>query len=275
MIFHFEGCDLHYSIKGDLESTKNTIIFLHGFTGSSFDWEPLTKYFSQDTALIFLDLPGHGNSGSPEKSSFFEEKNLRNLIFRFSSFLDLRKPYLCGYSMGGRLALSFALTFPHFLSGLVLISSSPGINAKSERNKRIKADNKLVELLINDGITSFTENWLNLSLFSGLKNLKESDLSAYKNRKLKNDTIGLIRCITGFGQGKTKNKWGKIKNIKIPLLVVTGSLDKKYCEIARLMKMRNKTIVTCVIDGASHSVHIEKPEITANSIINFLNTNNF
>ncbi|MBE2278985.1 MAG: 2-succinyl-6-hydroxy-2,4-cyclohexadiene-1-carboxylate synthase [Ignavibacteriaceae bacterium] len=274
MIFHFEGCDLYYTIKGDLESAKNTIIFLHGFTGSSIDWEPIEQYFSQDTALIFLDLPGHGNSGTPEKSNFFEEKNLRDLIFRFFTLLELKKPYLCGYSMGGRLALSFALSYPHLLKGLILISSSPGINSKAERNKRIKADNKIVEILINDGIASFTDNWLNLSLFSGLKNLKEPDFLAYRNRKLKNDTIGLIRCITGFGQGKTKNKWGRIKNIKIPLLVLTGSLDKKYCDISRQMKLRNKNIVTDVIEGASHSVHIEKPEITATSIINFLKTNN-
>src|SRR3990167_2420505 len=82
------------------------LVFLHGFLGSSRDWEPVCSYLPP-CQCIGIDLPGHGDS------PFVETFNFPIPTPQF---------HLIGYSMGGRLAMQYALRYPERIASLLIVS---------------------------------------------------------------------------------------------------------------------------------------------------------
>ena len=72
--------------------------------------------------------------------------------------------------MGGRLALSFAMEYPHKVRKLILESSSPGLKTEAERKKRQIQDEKLAQMILEQGMERFVEYWEDVPLFSSQKN---------------------------------------------------------------------------------------------------------
>lgn len=101
---------------------KETILFIHGLGGSLDNWNYNVSYFARSWKAIALDLPGFGKSEKPimPYSIAFFTKVIR-------SFMDkkgIRKAVLVGNSMGGHIALSFALTYPSRTEKIVLVDPS-------------------------------------------------------------------------------------------------------------------------------------------------------
>ena len=61
---HVRGIELHVEIQG--EENLPTIVFLHGFTGSTTSWREITKLLKGKYRTIAVDLTGHGKSTVPE-----------------------------------------------------------------------------------------------------------------------------------------------------------------------------------------------------------------
>ena len=74
---------------------------------------------------------------------------------------------LCGYSLGGRVALQVALAVPERVSRLVLVSSTAGIEDVSERAARSAADHRLAGELERMPFEEFIERWRTQPLFAG------------------------------------------------------------------------------------------------------------
>lgn len=138
---------------------------MHGFTGSAATWDGIDGYF-QGLRLIKLNLLGHGGTDSPADSSrYTTEKQAADLIEIFDQ-LNVKQAYLIGYSMGGRLALSVAMIHPERVSGLVLESSSPGLDSPEERKMRREQDSRLSRRILEEGIESFVDYWEGIPLFA-------------------------------------------------------------------------------------------------------------
>ena len=95
------------------------IVAWHGFMGSGEDFSPLRKCVK--VSLQTPDLVGHGGHSSLNPKDFELEQQLLYWSTRIP-----QGTILLGYSMGGRLALQFALRYPKKLSGLILIGATPG-----------------------------------------------------------------------------------------------------------------------------------------------------
>ena len=57
-----------------------------------------------------------------------------------------------------------------------------------------------------------------------------------RNQRLTNSTRGLANSLLGMGTGSQPSWWETLKQLKMPVLLITGELDKKYCEIAKKMQ---------------------------------------
>ena len=71
--------------------------------------------------------------------------------------ISIQKAHVLGYSMGGRLALSFACLFPEYVQSLILESASPGLKTETARQERRIQDAKLAERIIEKGIEAFVD----------------------------------------------------------------------------------------------------------------------
>ncbi|MNJ44691.1 AB hydrolase superfamily protein YdjP [compost metagenome] len=95
------------------------VIFIHGNFNDHHIWEEQADFFSEHVQVISYDLRGYGRSSTPV-SPFSHVNDLKCLIEHF----HLDAAILVGSSMGGGIALDFALAYPERVRALVLVTPS-------------------------------------------------------------------------------------------------------------------------------------------------------
>jgi 2-succinyl-6-hydroxy-2,4-cyclohexadiene-1-carboxylate synthase len=249
------------------------LVLLHGFTGSTENWHPLLEMFSlSHNKVILIDLIGHGLTESPsEFERYSMDESVKDLQAIFDE-LHLNKVILAGYSMGGRLALSYASKHPERIDKLVLESASPGLKSEAERMSRKENDRKLSQFIKEHGMESFIDFWENISLFASQKALPGDVQKKLRGQRLKNEEAGLANSLLGMGTGSQNSLWGSLDSLKIPILLVSGDMDEKFCGIAEEMKELLPYSTFIKIIGAGHAVHVEQPQIFGRIVNEFINT---
>ncbi|HOP86381.1 MAG TPA: alpha/beta hydrolase, partial [Syntrophorhabdaceae bacterium] len=96
------------------------IVFIHGSGLNTNIWHKQRDYLSSFFEVILIDLPGHGNSPGNGCDSV---EGYRDAIFDAIKESKLEGCYMVGHSLGGAIALSFAISYPQVLKGLILIAT--------------------------------------------------------------------------------------------------------------------------------------------------------
>lgn len=107
--------------KCGIENAKSDLVIIHGLFGMSDNWVSIGRHLSADRRIIIPDLRNHGRS--PHSDNFSVElmmEDLRELL----KYLNSINPILLGHSMGGRLAMHYALNFPNDISRLIIADMS-------------------------------------------------------------------------------------------------------------------------------------------------------
>jgi len=268
LIFSTKNVSFNYLKFGDLESSI-PILFLHGFLGSSKNWNEII--LKTNFPSIPIDLPGHGETRFLDLNNPYDFKIWINDFYQFINFLKLDKFYLCGYSMGGRLAISFANSFPEKIAGLILESTTPGLNNKKDRENRILNDKNYINDILKD-YKKFVFNWGQLSLFNNQKYKNPIGCKLQNHIRLNQDPIQIAHSLKALGTGMMKPYWGNISSWDFPILLVTGRKDEKFTNIAKLMVKKNSDIECKSINNLSHNIHLENPSIFSEILNSFLAT---
>jgi len=240
------------------DRTKPVILFLHGFLGSREDWAGLVKSFSDDYRCLLVDLPGHGEDRPLHENNYSIQGCAQALLHLFDE-LDIDRANIMGYSMGGRLALYFAVTFPDRCHRVILESSSPGLKTKPERDERTGNDEELAAKLEREGLDVFLKQWYDKPMFATLKE-HPGKLSELLEQRRRCDPGGLALSLRMMSTGKQPSLWDKLTKISLPLLLLAGEQDIKFSGIARTMADLCPTAEVCIIANAGHNVHMEQPE---------------
>lgn len=235
------------------------ILFLHGFTGCADDWKFIFEKIHPHFIPIAIDLIGHGKTYSPADRKLYSTQEITSHIKSILDNLSLSKIILCGYSMGGRAALAFSLMFPSYVYGLILESTTPGIELRTERNLRLAQDRKLADLILKKGIEWFVDYWLNQPLFKTYEKLGEQNLDRIRKLKLNNNITGLTNMLLEFGTGNMSSYWTKLNKLYCKTLLITGSLDNKFTSINKKMQYLIPHSQHKIADGCGHNVHLENP----------------
>ena len=116
------------------EGNKNgkTIVMVHGFNGSLFNYEPLIPHLDDRYRILSLDLPAHGLTGAI-KSDFYSHEGFENVIKEVVKIQGIDEFYLIGHSMGGMVAWRYTLNNMKQIKGLIIIGS-PFIGSEKEYN---------------------------------------------------------------------------------------------------------------------------------------------
>lgn len=110
---------LHSNILGQ----GQPFIILHGFLGMSDNWKTLGKRFNEQGYEVHLvDQRNHGRSFHDEEFNF--EVLIQDLKQYCDSF-KLSNIVLLGHSMGGKVAMLFAIKYPQMISKLIVADISP------------------------------------------------------------------------------------------------------------------------------------------------------
>lgn len=258
---------IHYHV--DVMFDGEPLVLLHGFTGSSLNWKQVINEFA-GYKLILIDIIGHGLTECPEKPSRYKMEEVVEDLATILNELQIERANFLGYSMGGRLALSFAAIHSSRVKKLILESSSPGLQNEAEREKRKIADKKLADEIEREGMIHFVDKWGNIPLFASQKRLPIQQRNMIRQQRLQNSPRGLANSLIGMGTGAQPSWWDHLQLIDIPVLILCGELDKKFCDIAKRMhQMLSKSIVK-EINGVGHAIHVEEPRIFGKIVNEFI-----
>lgn len=261
MKIKLDDISLNISCKKNELTNKTPILFLHGFTGNLKDWEFVKGNLDKKFTPIFIDLIGHGNSSAPRKIEKYNSDNQIELIRKLLIALNLKKVILVGYSMGGRLALSFTAKYPSKVNSLVLISTAFGFENKSEREERIKSDKVLSKQVKNSTIEEFIKYWINIPLFKSYKKLSKNKIETLAKDKIKrNRKVGMQNSLLGFSTGLMKNYFPKLGKIKTKTLLVCGELDKKFIGINKKAVKLLPNAKLKIVRDTGHNLPFQKPK---------------
>ncbi|HKS33312.1 MAG TPA: alpha/beta fold hydrolase, partial [Enterobacteriaceae bacterium] len=106
------------------------LVFLHGFSGDAREWQPVGARLN-DSPRLYIDLPGHGQSVDFDVSDFAQVRQALRATLNSYNILNY---WLIGYSMGGRIAMSWACEEAEpGLCGIVVEGGHPGLADEAAR----------------------------------------------------------------------------------------------------------------------------------------------
>ncbi|MBE0505572.1 MAG: alpha/beta fold hydrolase [Marinospirillum sp.] len=135
------------------------LVVMHGLFGSADNWRGLARRWSDDFSVWSLDLRNHGRSFHCEGMNYTAQAE--DLLYWMDSE-DLDKVSLLGHSMGGKLAMEFALRYPSRVEKLIVADIAPvgyehthsaiiqglrTLKAKEPWHERREADHQLAEFV--------------------------------------------------------------------------------------------------------------------------------
>ena len=103
--------------------------------GSLDNWQSLAKRWSEHFPVFIVDLRNHGKSPHSDKFSY---EDMVEDTYAFCMQHDLREINILGHSMGGKVAMQFALKYPELVEKLIVADIGP-IKYKGHHQAILKA----------------------------------------------------------------------------------------------------------------------------------------
>jgi 2-succinyl-6-hydroxy-2,4-cyclohexadiene-1-carboxylate synthase len=229
------------------------VVFLHGFTHTGASWDPVVAALGERYRALAPDIRGHGTRSDLEPVTL-------GAVLGDLAGLAPERFTLVGYSMGGRIALHFALASGDRVERLVLIGASPGLADVEERSARRAADERLAGEIEASSIEAFAERWAQTPVLAGQP---PEVLAAVHADRLRNQPAGLARALRGLGTGALSSLWDRLGAVGMPVALVVGERDEKFAAIATEMALVLPDAEVVRVPGAGHAVHLEAPGAVA------------
>jgi 2-succinyl-6-hydroxy-2,4-cyclohexadiene-1-carboxylate synthase len=227
-----------------------SVVLLHGFAGTGRAWDPVVERLDPEryTALA-PDLRGHGRQrdARPVDVEACVQDVLAVAPERFA---------LCGYSMGGRIALHVALAAPERVERLVLVASTAGLENPAERAARRAADERLAAFAETTTIEAFADRWMAQPIFAGTP---PAAARRWREDLLRNDRRALAAVLRGLGTGTLPPVWERLAELPMPTTVMAGARDAKYVGLAHELAAALPASKLVIVPDAGHGLPREAP----------------
>lgn len=231
-----------------------TIVMLHGFGGTRRAWDGVAAALDPERYRpLAIDLPGHGSAAEVGRPITFAGCVAQVLAAAPKRFV------LCGYSLGGRIALHVALSAPERVSRLVLVSCSAGLEDPGERARRRAADEELARELEEGPFEDFIDRWRTQPLFAD--DPPEVGRRAREDQR-RNRPESLAAVMRGIGTGEMESLWDRLGELSMQTAVIVGERDAKFLAIGRRMAEGMPRAELITLPGG-HGLPLESPESLA------------
>jgi abhydrolase domain-containing protein 6 len=242
------------------------LVLVHGFGGDKDNWSFYAPYVKQDYRLIFPDLPGFGENDrslAPDHSIAAQAARLRD----FLSALGIDKCHLGGNSMGGAIALRFALDFPERLLSLTLFNNAGVIGTEESELQQLvlQGESPLVPRTMADidrllAFVVYKPRWVP-------RQFKRVFFDDMKRHEALLDKI-FNQIAQDALHGPLNDRLGEIK---LPTQIIWGRHDRLLdvtCAVVQHAGIPHSELV--IFEDVGHVPMIEKPAETARHHLAFL-----
>ncbi len=234
------GADKVYYAEHGNASANAPVVFVHGAAGSHLIWGAQVRALGEHTRAVALDLPGHGRSLPPGRDAMTA---YRDVVLGLLDALGFDRAVIVGHSMGGGIAQTLALSHPDRVAGLGLIGTGARLRVLPALLDGVLSDFDHTARLV-------VENSYGPGLDAAMRERALAEFRACPAPVIHDD----------FAACNAFDLLPSLAEIRAPTVVICGRADRmtpvKYSEFLAA----NIPHARCVIvEGAGHSVMIEKP----------------
>lgn len=250
-------------ISIDELGTGDVLILLHGIGGNKRNWHPNLDALGAHFRAVAWDARGYGESDDYEGDLKFSDYT--HDVARVLDHLGAKKAHVLGLSMGGRIAMDFAETYPHRLLSLTLCDTHTGYANFSEERKQSFLRLRLEPLEAGKEPKDIAEP-VARSLVSP-KASREAFLQLVDSMcRLHKQSY--MKSIKATVLSDTHRRLG---DIRVPTHVIVGADDKLTTpEMAKSIAGQIRGARLTVIPDAGHLVNIEQPAAFNAAVLAFL-----
>lgn len=239
------------------------LLIFHGLLGSLDNWHTLSKTFATSFRVLAVDLPNHGRSPHSDSLSY---ETMAEDVLELMDSQHIGSSHILGHSMGGKVAMTLALTNPRRVSKLIVVDIAP-------RSYR-RLHDELLDALMS----------VNLALFQSRHQIDEELARKIPDRAIRQFLMkNLARDESGLFHWKanlaTISKNDEELSTEIvastpfpnPTLFVKGKRSDYIVESDTPLIHRLFPKARIELIDAGHWVHAESPDRFADVVLNFLN----
>ena len=245
---------------------KPSLVIMHGLFGSGRNWQGIAKLLADRFTVYALDLRNHGSSPHVDDMDYLL---MAADVVEFLDEHGLENATILGHSMGGKVAMNFALSHPHRVKKLIIVDIAPvtyqhNFDDIMQALYSVPLD-KISSRKQADGYLAKKIDVLSLRQFL-LQNLTPTSSGGYQWRINLKSIENNMDAIVGFPMEKIDTMFTK------PTLFIRGEkstyLSSKY-QPAALTLFPSGAVQT--VANAGHWPHIESPSEFMAYLNQFLN----
>ena len=245
------------------------MLIIHGLFGSGRNWSSLARTLSEHSYRVFcLDLPNHGQS--PWATEKLDYPFMASSVKTWMNQQNIGSATILGHSMGGKVAMTLALSSPEYVSSLIVADIAPVTYTSHEHlhlihalqsvdlsqfTRRQEVERSLSHKIPNEAIRKFLTHNI-------VTDPQNNQLRWTLNLQGLADSLTEIRSFPAFD---SKNPFQKAS-----LFLVGGRSDYvKDTDHVSIQALFPQYQLVCM-EQCGHWLHAEDPETFTQHVINFL-----
>lgn len=254
----FNNGRIYYEMKGK----GCPVVLIAGGGGMDLrQWDAQFKFLKKHFQVIRYDVRGVGRSDTPS-AAYSHSADLKAVL----DFLGIERATLVGLSLGGNIALDFAVTHPERVSSLILSGSLVrGFQISDELKKRVEKFAQTDKMSVADGVQVFLDDPYFVPAPDNPKARKIAKQLMTENAR---------NIPPNLEQQLNPPTVTRIAEIKHQTLLLIGNLD--HPDLHRrvdFLKDTMKDAKKIVINGGGHILNLEKPREFSEAVFEFLKAN--
>lgn len=258
------GARIYYEVSGQ----GQPLIMIHAGVADSRQWNGEFARFSDRFRVVRYDLRGFGKS-EPVDADYRHIQDLEALL----AFLEIKAPVvLMGCSMGGGLAMDYALANPGKVKALIMVDSGPS-GLKLDVPPHPKADE--AEAAYEAGDLDLVAELETQIWFDGMGRKPGEVDPQMRALALEMDRQDLAHDAKQLGKRLPDAETpaaGRLQELKIPVLIVVGEHDIPFIQAAAdFMQDHLASAKSVAIPDAAHLPNMDHPGLFQDEVLAFLN----
>jgi 3-oxoadipate enol-lactonase len=249
---------LYYEVAG----TGEPLVLIHGFTLDTRMWDDQFRPLAEHHRVVRYDVRGFGKSAVPAGAPYTNADDLAALL----DYLTIPAAAIIGLSMGGGIAIDFALAYPAMTRTLIPVDSSlSGHQWSGEWNARFGQIGQTARAV---GVDAAKAEWLADPLVAPAN---ERAAVAARLQRMVADYSGWHWINRGLEHRHDPPASARLSEITAPTLVVIGERDlPDFHVIADRMSAQAPNARKIVIPGVGHMANMEAPGEFNAAVLGFL-----
>ena len=249
---------LYYEVEG----TGDSVVFIHGFGSDARVWNAQFAVFAQQYRVLRYDIRGHGKSAVPTSEPYTHTDDLKALL----DFCGMAHAHVIGQSVGGEIALDFALAYPDSVRSLVLVDATLGGFEWSD--EWAASWLPIVSTASTKGMAAALELVMEHPLLA----------SAVENAEVRTQLAQIFADYTGWHwlnadpiQRPEPPAAKRLSELKVPTLILIAEHDlPDFHAIAATLHQEIPNSTRLDVLGVGHVVPMEAPERLNEIVLGFL-----